>query len=339
MEIWDGTVATGFGGGTGTATDPYQISNGAQLAYLTLKSATFDIDTRWKYYVLTNDIVLNDTSSPNWKATAKQWVKNNKGLNGWGFSGTLDGNGHTVSGLYLTDSAFGGLFPKMDAGATVKNLGIINSYISGTNVGAFVGATCVGGNPSNNNKLTFINCFADNTVEINGTYVGGFVGQGQVIYSLTNCYFTGNLTGTKSRFGAAVGDTWWANGGLGDVYVNGCYTTVSKWLHPYAEKNTNSYKSVTAKGETAKTAMPNLDWEVYKTIANEFPILSLFDGGTSGGEEPEKLWDTSATEFAAGDGTQGAPYQITNGSELYLLVKTANLDSAKTENKYYIIIF
>lgn len=336
-DIWDGTIATGFAGGTGTATDPYQISNGAQLAYLASKSATFELDTRWKYYILTNDIVLNDTTSPNWKTTAKQWVKNNKGLNGWGFSGTLDGNGHTVSGLYLTDSTFGGLFPKMDAGATVKNLGIINSYISGTNVGAFVGATCVGGNPSNNNKLTFINCFADNTVEINGIYVGGFVGQGQVIYSLTNCYFTGNLTGTKSRFGAAVGDTWWANGGLGDVYVNGCYTTVSKWLHPYAEKNTNSYKSVTAKGESAKTAMPNLDWDVFKTKLDTYPVLKIFDSQPD--DSDENIWDgTTATSFAGGDGSQANPYQISNGSELIYLVKqSSGANANSTKGKFYVL--
>ncbi|HHU87480.1 MAG: hypothetical protein ACOX86_12265, partial [Pelotomaculaceae bacterium] len=31
--LWDGSVATGFAGGTGTEADPYLISNGAELAY------------------------------------------------------------------------------------------------------------------------------------------------------------------------------------------------------------------------------------------------------------------------------------------------------------------
>lgn len=31
---WDGSIATAFAGGTGTESDPYQIANGAQLAYL-----------------------------------------------------------------------------------------------------------------------------------------------------------------------------------------------------------------------------------------------------------------------------------------------------------------
>ena len=31
---WDGSIATAFAGGTGTESDPYQIADGAQLAYL-----------------------------------------------------------------------------------------------------------------------------------------------------------------------------------------------------------------------------------------------------------------------------------------------------------------
>ena len=325
--IWDGTVATGFGGGDGTVNNPYQITNGAQLAYLASQSASFAIDTRWKYYVLTNDIVLNDTSSHDWKANATQWIQNGKGLNGWGFCGTLDGNGHTVSGLYITGATFAGLFPKIDAGATIKNLGIINSYVSGTNVGAFVGAACVGANVNSNNILNFNNCFADETVEVSGTYVGGFVGQGQVIYKFKNCYFTGNLTGTKSRFGAAVGDTWWATGGLGDVYVDNCYTTVSKWLNPYAEKNTNSYKGVTATGIDAKTAMPNLDWSIYKVKADDYPVLRAFDT-----ENSSALWNgTVAASLTNGSGTITDPYKISTVSELAYVAK--NLGT--TRGKYY----
>jgi hypothetical protein len=34
FEVWDGTVAKGFAGGTGTASDPYIINHPSQLAYL-----------------------------------------------------------------------------------------------------------------------------------------------------------------------------------------------------------------------------------------------------------------------------------------------------------------
>jgi hypothetical protein len=34
LEPWDGTIATSFGGGIGTQSDPYQISDGRELAYI-----------------------------------------------------------------------------------------------------------------------------------------------------------------------------------------------------------------------------------------------------------------------------------------------------------------
>lgn len=37
---WDGTVADGFAGGTGTQADPYLISNGEELAYLSAQVAS-----------------------------------------------------------------------------------------------------------------------------------------------------------------------------------------------------------------------------------------------------------------------------------------------------------
>ena len=33
-SAWDGSVATAFAGGDGTESNPYQIADGAQLAYL-----------------------------------------------------------------------------------------------------------------------------------------------------------------------------------------------------------------------------------------------------------------------------------------------------------------
>ena len=45
-DTWDGSVATAFAGGTGAAEDPYQISSGAELAYLA--SAVNSPDERYR---------------------------------------------------------------------------------------------------------------------------------------------------------------------------------------------------------------------------------------------------------------------------------------------------
>lgn len=97
--------ADAFAGGTGTESAPYQIATAEQLAHLA------DIANNWEssvkrdellraYYVLTTDIALNDTADfDQWAEKAPEY--------GWTpietFSGHFDGQGHTVSGLYLYD--------------------------------------------------------------------------------------------------------------------------------------------------------------------------------------------------------------------------------------------
>ena len=64
QEIWNGTVASSFDGGTGTESDPYQIRTASQLCKLgqDVASGNSYTDT---YFILTDDIMLNDTT--NWK--------------------------------------------------------------------------------------------------------------------------------------------------------------------------------------------------------------------------------------------------------------------------------
>lgn len=67
-EVWDGKVATGYSGGSGTETDPYIIETARQLAYL-IKHDVVDSAgaTNGKYYKLAADIYLNDVTDPDWK--------------------------------------------------------------------------------------------------------------------------------------------------------------------------------------------------------------------------------------------------------------------------------
>ena len=58
INVWDGSTAAAFAGGTGTAEDPYQIANGAQLAYLA-SSVNSGETYAGKNFVLTANIDLN----------------------------------------------------------------------------------------------------------------------------------------------------------------------------------------------------------------------------------------------------------------------------------------
>ena len=81
--IWDGSIAAGFAGGSGTEDDPYLISNGSELAYLA-QQVNSGNSYENVHFKLTNDIYLNDTTD--WEL----WGKT--GSASAGKADTLDGS-------------------------------------------------------------------------------------------------------------------------------------------------------------------------------------------------------------------------------------------------------
>ena len=82
------------------------------------------------------------------------------------YSGTFNGNGKTIRGLYINnDSTYQGIFG--ESTGTIKNLGVIESYVSAKSyVGSIVGR---------NGKGTVINCYNEGIVKVETT-VGGVSG-------------------------------------------------------------------------------------------------------------------------------------------------------------------
>ena len=132
------------------------------------------------------------------------------------FSGTFDGRGHTVSGLYFNNQnqIYVGLFGNNDSNATVKNVGVIDSYIN-CKGGA-------GGVVGNNKGGTVENCYNTGAVSGNGTRIGGVVGNNTG--TIANCYNTGTVTCTVTSDGTEVGGVVGLNyGGT----VTNCHNTGS----------------------------------------------------------------------------------------------------------------
>ena len=95
---WNGIPATSFAGGSGTESDPYLISNGAELAYLAQKvneDNTTQNPYRSAWYKLTADIDLgNQEWTPiGWNSSTSYY-----------FCGTFIGGGHTISHLKISGS-------------------------------------------------------------------------------------------------------------------------------------------------------------------------------------------------------------------------------------------
>ena len=97
-NIWDGSIAPAFAGGTGTAENPYQIATGAQLAYLA-SSVNSGETYAGKNFVLTADIDLNGLS---WTPIANTFSNALFGRSDYRiFAGNLDGQGYTVSNVAI----------------------------------------------------------------------------------------------------------------------------------------------------------------------------------------------------------------------------------------------
>ncbi len=181
IDYWDGTMATSFAGGDGSAAKPYIIQTAEQLAFCCLGQTPstsgakyYKVDDSVKTFVMQpEDVVDLDTllsfDSPDGVyayLTTLDGVKNWMSVfNRQSFNGNFDGNGATVYGLYATSEGTEdkdgkivddvGLFPQYDGGAkkgiitqtnTCKNIAVKNSYFySHRRLGGIVGAAYLTG--------------------------------------------------------------------------------------------------------------------------------------------------------------------------------------------------
>lgn len=115
-------------------------------------------------YVLKNDIDASGLVDAEGKSTY-----NTIGGGNTAFTGTFDGDGHTIVGL----QANGGLFGKLGSGAVVKDINIVSSVFTGKETGASVGAVAA---ENNGGTISGISGYG-NTVKGSGGYIGGLVGK------------------------------------------------------------------------------------------------------------------------------------------------------------------
>ncbi|MCK9245257.1 MAG: T9SS type A sorting domain-containing protein [Candidatus Marinimicrobia bacterium] len=176
--------------GSGTEISPYQIATWQNLYWISLHSASWD-----KYFEQTADIDFADTNITDWDGGAG-WTPIGNGT--IKFTGSYDGQNHTISNLYINRSNdYIGLFGYIDgSGDEVKNLGLIDVNITGASyVGGFVGR---------NHSATISNSYSTGAVS-GKTSVGGFVGQNSSSAIISNSYSTVVVSGTVDYVGGFVG--------------------------------------------------------------------------------------------------------------------------------------
>lgn len=175
--------------GYGTQAEPYQISSLANLYWITTHKEVWN-----QHFIQTDDIDASATegwSTGGWLPIGDFYVNDDTGNRV--FSGSYDGQGHTISELHVanTSAVALGLFG-VAGGATFKNLGIINVGISNASVpsGGLVGYAV---------STTVNNCFSTGDIagdaSAGGTPFGGLAGTLTQYSSATNCYSTCNVSG------------------------------------------------------------------------------------------------------------------------------------------------
>lgn len=218
VNVWNGSIASGFAAGDGTQGNPFQIETAAQLAYF---AKTVNAGERYdgKYIILKNNININN----------QEWTPIGNDRNS--FRGNFDGGNHTVTGMRISNSSadYVGLFgecTRYNINSAIKNITVENSVITGEeHVGAIIGyageiniENCQSvGNTVNGNKRVggisgsvvgsvsyaakIVQCYNSSTVT--GEYfVGGIVGVGNRCIA-ENCLNTGEIKG--NYYGRAGG--------------------------------------------------------------------------------------------------------------------------------------
>ncbi len=174
----------------------YAISSAAELNSFAAVSKTNNF-AGWTI-TLANDIALNDGDASGWGASAPANAWAMIGTEAKPFAGTFDGQGHTVSGVYLSASTrSAGFFAATAESATVKNLSIANSYFT-TSDNRF-------GSVAGTGRGLF--CNVNSSAYVSGkAWTGGLIG-----------YVSGNIALEHCRFDGTVADVTTANQGLGGI--------------------------------------------------------------------------------------------------------------------------
>ena len=226
-----------YSGGTGEPNDPYQISDVNDLLVLAA-----DANDYVKFFILTADVNMEGQVFTTAIIAAG---------GGTAFTGTFDGNGHTIANLTIdtagADNCYLGLFGYIGSGGYVKNLGvegvnitggyssqylgglvgynnygnITDCYATGSVTGGY-GSWHLGGLVGQNNGGNIIDCYATGSVSggYNSGGSGGLVGDNYQGGSISNCYATGVVSGHDDYLGGLVG----YNDG-GSSSISNCYST------------------------------------------------------------------------------------------------------------------
>ena len=162
------------------------------------------------------DITINEDVSGS-DATSQKYKWTPIGTSSKAYTGNFDGNGHTISGLYINSTAANtGMFGRIGSSAVVKNLTLADSVIRSTKnyTGAITGYI--------DDAASVTNCHTKNSVQVSAAvYTGGITGYQDDTSTLTRCSNAAEVTGANN-VGGISGYNWSkSSASLTDSYNRG----------------------------------------------------------------------------------------------------------------------
>ena len=218
ISVWDGSTAAAFAGGTGTAENPYQIANGAELAYLA-SSVNSGETYEDKCFVLTANINLNGLP---WTPIANSFSDALFGGTDYRiFAGNFDGKGYTISNVSIGsettpfESDVFGLFGA--TGGKISNLNLDTVSIHGVAKIASGYVVGIAGGLVGSSAGSIENCHvtglamdmsAPSDVYAAAYWVGGLVGALDGAQLINECSVSGSITekAGKGSIGGLIGE-------------------------------------------------------------------------------------------------------------------------------------
>ena len=240
----------------------YQLTTSEQLYWF---AEQVNGDNKDLNAVLLNDIIVNSGEVSASTEDAKVWKP--IGNNIAPYTGTFDGKGYTISGLYFNDTSessgeYVGLFSKIGSGGSVSNVNVTNSYFNGyEQVGGICGC----------NEGSIANCHVQGILSAK-SYAGGVCGSNEG--TITNCYNTGTVSGVTFGFGGVCGQNYGT--------ITNCYNT--------GRVSCQNYKIGGVCGSNSKT------------ITNCYYLSGTADGGIMGSNDVTGSAESKTeTQFNSGE--------------------------------------
>ena len=262
-----------------------------------------------------NKNLVSKSDLTEWKPIGDRWSL---------YTGTFDGQGYTISGLYFNNptSSYVGLFGSIGANGKISNVGVLDSYFQfsalgggvcgvnyGTvrdcrNTGSVRGFGSIGGVCGLNEKGRIIeNSFNEGTVSGTGDnvqQVGGVCGYNNG--TIKSCYNTASVSGQNSvggvcgfnssgritncfNEGTVSGQTF-----VGGVCGNGCGVTT-----------TNCFNGGIVSGQSHVSGVCGYDYNYDGTLTNCYYLSDTAKGGINGKDVSGKAEGKSIEQFKSGE--------------------------------------